>query len=199
MPPRHREMGGSLSGLRHLGHRRRSRGAGRGERFVDAARGRPDITRGADQLDRSRAHPPLPHRRQRTGPGARRRAGARVGDAAGGRSGRRQVDAAARGRTPVGIGPASARCICPARSRRARSGCGPSAPGARTTRSTWPPSPTCRRRSATSSGAAQPGGRRLGADHVHHRGRRRHRRRHPGARGDHGADLVCQGPARAWR
>ena len=151
MPPRHREMGRPLCGLRHLGHRRRSRGARRGQRLVDAACGRPDLARGADQLDRPRPHPPHPHRNHRTGPGARRRGGPRLGDAAGGRSGSRQVDAAAGGRPPVGGRPASARCICPARNRRARSGCGPSAPAARTTRSTWPPNPTCRWRWATST------------------------------------------------
>ena len=75
-----------------------------------AARGRADLARGADQLDRPRQHPAFPHRGQRAGPGARRRPGARRGDAARRRAGRRQVHPAARGRRTAGRRPAGARC-----------------------------------------------------------------------------------------
>ena len=52
VPPRHREMGWPLRGLRHLGHGRRSRRAGGGQRLAYPPRSRAHLTRRADQLDR---------------------------------------------------------------------------------------------------------------------------------------------------
>ena len=75
-----------------------------------------------------------------------------------------------------------ARCSSPARSRRLRSGCGPSG-AARLPRSTSPPRPTWPPCSATSTGRARTGGRRLDPDHRPPRGRGSAGRRRAGTRG----------------
>ena len=62
-----------------------------------------------DHFHRARRQPAPLDGHRRTRPGARRRRGARLGHAAGGRSGGGQVDAAAQGRAPLGaVGPAGA-------------------------------------------------------------------------------------------
>ena len=153
------------------------------------ARGGAVVARGPDQLDRPGPHPALPHRRQRTRPGARRRPGARLGDAC----------------WPVipGVGKSTlllevAHRWAAGRAARAvpvRRGVGRPDPDARRAHRLHPRRglPGRRVRPADRArphrrGAAQPGGRRLGADHVDRRRRRRDRRRHPGAGGDDGAD-----------
>ena len=80
------------------------------------------------------------------------------------RAGRRQVDAAARGRRPLRPSAVAARSTSRARSPRPRCGCGPSAPGRSTTTSTSPPRPTSPPCSATSRRSSPTCWSRLGPD-----------------------------------
>ena len=105
-------MAGPVRGVPGLGHRRAGRGAaaagGARRSGHHACRAHREVA--VDDRDGPA------HRRRRARPGPRRRAGARLGGAAGGRARGRQVDAAAGGRGPLRPRRATAPCTSPARS-----------------------------------------------------------------------------------
>ena len=152
-------------------------------------RRRTDLARRADQLDRPGRHAPLP-----TGIGELDRVlggGLVPGSVTllAGDPGRRQVDTAARGRPPLGAAPGRRALYLSGeesagqiRLRAERTGC--------THDEVYlaAESDLHDRARPHRGGATDAGRRGLGADHVDHRGRRRHRRRHPGPRGHHRAD-----------